>query len=201
MRIDKTHRKWFVGSLIGLAVATAVYVLYSARSPQGPRGGSALGLTFGIIGFSFMLFAGLLGLRKKVPIWRVGRAQSWMRGHLWLGFLSFPLILFHGGFHFGGPLTRVLMWLFIFVFASGILGAALQHFIPRIHTAQLPMETIYEQIDRVREPTGGGSCATGGRGMLRSGRRGFARQRIAAGHIGQRGKDGRTHRSIRTASR
>ena len=73
-----------------------------------------------------------------------------MRGHLWLGFLSFPLILFHGGFHFGGPLTRTLMWLFVFVFASGIVGAALQHFMPRIHTTQLPMETIYEQIDRVR---------------------------------------------------
>jgi hypothetical protein len=97
-----------------------------------------------------MLFAGLLGLRKKFPIWRVGRAQTWMRAHLWLGFLSFPLILFHAGFHFGGVLTRALMWLFMVVFASGILGAALQHFLPRIHTQQLPMETIYEQIDRVR---------------------------------------------------
>ena len=150
MLIDHTHRKWFAGSMIALAVATAVYVPYSVRSAHGPRGGSALGLTFGIVGFGFMLFAGLLGLRKKFPIWRVGRAQSWMRGHLWLGFLSFPLILFHGGFHFGGPLTRVLMWLFIFVFVSGILAQSLQHFIPRIHTAQLPMETIYEQIDRVR---------------------------------------------------
>jgi len=97
-----------------------------------------------------MLFAGLLGLRKKFPVWRVGRAQSWLRGHLWFGFLSFPLILFHGGFHFGGPLTRMLMWLFLFVWVSGILGAALQHFMPRFQTAQLPMETIYEQIGRVR---------------------------------------------------
>lgn len=97
-----------------------------------------------------MLFAGLLGLRKKFPIWRIGRAQTWMRGHLWLGLVAFPLILLHGGFHFGGLLTQVLMWLFIFVFASGLLGAALQHFVPRIHTTQLPMETIYEQIDRVR---------------------------------------------------
>jgi hypothetical protein len=73
-----------------------------------------------------------------------------MRGHWWLGLLSFPLILFHGGFHFGGSLTRMLMWLFLFVWASGILGAALQHIMPRVQTAQLPMETIYEQIDRVR---------------------------------------------------
>jgi hypothetical protein len=149
--IDHTHRRWFIGSVISLVAATVVYVGYSVHSGKAPGGGSALGLTYGIAGFSFMVFAGLLGLRKKFPIWRVGRAQSWMRGHLWLGFLSFPMILFHGGFHFGGPLTRVMMWLFVFVFASGILGAALQHFIPRIHTVQLPMETIYEQIGRVRE--------------------------------------------------
>jgi len=148
--IDHTHRKWFLGGTAGLALATAVYVPYSLQSPQGPGGGSAPGLIYGSVGFAFMLFAGLLGLRKKFPVWRVGRAQTWMRGHLWLGFVSFPLILLHGGFHFGGPLTSVLMGLFIFVFASGILGAALQHFMPRFQTAQLPLETIYEQIDRVR---------------------------------------------------
>jgi hypothetical protein len=148
--IDHTHRKWFIGSVAGLAVATVIYVPYSLQSPHGPRGGSVLGLIYGSVGFAFMLFAGLLGLRKKFPVWRVGRAQTWMRGHLWLGLASFPLILLHGGFHFGGPLTRVLMWLFILVFTSGLLGAALQHFMPRLQTAQLPLETIYEQIDRVR---------------------------------------------------
>jgi hypothetical protein len=150
MLIDRTHRKWLIGSAAGLALATAVYVPYSVHAPQGPRGGSTLGLIYGIIGFLFMLFAGLLGLRKKFPVWRVGRAQSWMRGHLWLGLLSFPLIVFHSGFHFGGTLTRMSMWIFMFVWISGILGAALQHFMPRFQTAQLPMETIYEQIDHVR---------------------------------------------------
>jgi hypothetical protein len=148
--IDRTHRRWFIGSLAILALAAVAYVPYGLRSAQPPRGGSTLGLIYGSTGFAFMLFAGLLGLRKKFPVWRVGRAQAWMRGHLWLGLVSFPLILLHGGFHFGGPLTSVLMWLFVFVFASGLLGAALQHFMPRVHTTQLPMETIYEQIDRVR---------------------------------------------------
>lgn len=151
MLIDHTHRRWFIGSMAGLSIAAAVYFPYALRSPAGPRGGSTIGLIYGSIGFAFMLFAGLLGLRKKFPIWRIGRAQSWMRGHLWLGLLSFPMILMHGGFHFGGTLTRVLMWLFIFVYASGLLGAALQHFLPRLHTARLPMETIYEQIDHVRQ--------------------------------------------------
>ena len=149
MLIDRTHRRWFIGSVAGLVIASAVYVPYALRAPAGPRGGSAIGLMYGSVGFAFMLFAGLLGLRKKFPIWRIGRAQTWMRGHLWLGLLTFPLILMHGGFHFGGTLTRVLMWLFILVYASGIVGAALQHFMPRLHTSRLPMETIYEQIDHV----------------------------------------------------
>ena len=150
MRIDRTHRGWFIGSVVAIGVATAIYVPYALRTPR-PSGGSAIGLIYGSVGFGFMIFAGLLGLRKKFPVWRIGRAQTWMRAHLWLGFLSYPLILLHGAFHFGGPLTQVMMWIFTLVFVSGILGAAIQHFMPRVHTAQLPMETIYEQIDHVRE--------------------------------------------------
>jgi hypothetical protein len=73
-----------------------------------------------------------------------------MRGHLWLGLLSLPLILFHGGFHFGGTLTRVLMWLLIITVASGVYGALLQNFIPKKMTADIPLETIYDEISHVR---------------------------------------------------
>jgi hypothetical protein len=149
LRIDRTHRKWFIGSLTGLALAAIVYVPYS-RSPQGASGGTTMGLIYGSVASAFMLFAGLLGARKKVPIWRVGRAQAWMRGHLWLGFVSFPLIVFHSGFHFGVGLTKALMWLFVVVFISGIVGVVLQHFMPKLITQRIPLETIYEQIGRIR---------------------------------------------------
>ncbi len=105
---------------------------------------------FGMIGSIFMIFAGLLAARKKVPVWRLGRAQAWMRGHLWLGTLSLPIIFFHAGFRFGGLLTTVLMVLLIIVVFSGIFGAVLQHFMPPLMTTRIPMETIFEQIDRVR---------------------------------------------------
>jgi hypothetical protein len=150
LRIDRTHRTWLLASLIIFGVATAIYVAYAAASPAGPSGGSAIGLMFGIAGSLCMIFAGLLAARKKVPVWRLGRAQTWMRGHLWLGLLSLPLILFHGGFRFGGPLTTVLMVLLIVVVLSGIFGAALQHYMPPVMTTRIPMETIFEQIDRVR---------------------------------------------------
>jgi len=148
--MDKTQRGWALASLALLAISSLVYVFYSFESPQGPRGGSTIGLAFGVIGFAFMMFAALLGARKRVPTWRVGRAQAWMRGHLWLGFLALPMILFHGGFHFGGTLTRVLMWLLIITVFSGVFGAVLQHYIPRMMTSDAPLETIYDEIGRVR---------------------------------------------------
>jgi hypothetical protein len=149
--IDRSHRPWFFFSLAALAVAGIGYAIYSSMSVRGPSGGSAVGLIYGSVGYALMLFAGLLGLRKKFPIMRVGRTTTWMRGHLWLGLLSFPLILFHAAFSLGaGALTRALMVLFIIVVVSGLLGAVLQHFIPRLMTERVQLETIYEQIDSVR---------------------------------------------------
>ena len=150
MKIDRTHRTWAIAALAILAISLIVYFIYALNSPQGSRGGSVIGLLFGIIGFAFMIFAALLGARKRVPTWRLGRAQTWMRGHLWLGLLALPMILFHGGFHFGGTLTRLLMWLLIVTVASGVFGAALQHYIPRVMTCDVPLETIYDEIGHVR---------------------------------------------------
>jgi hypothetical protein len=149
MIIDRTHRGWAVATTVGFVVAALLYVPYAWSGPA-PSGGSWPGLAYGIAGFGMMLYAGLLGARKRVPVWRLGRAQTWMRGHLWLGLLSLPFIVFHAGLTFGTGLAAVLLWLLIIVVSSGIAGAWLQHTIPRRMLRSIPMETIYEQIDHVR---------------------------------------------------
>ena len=150
MVIDRTHRSWALATLVLFVVATVLYAVYASRAPQGPLGGTGFGLGFGIAGFGLMIYAGLLGPRKKVPVWRLGRAQTWMRGHLWLGLLSYPLILFHAGFHMRGTFTTWLMVVVTLVIVTGIFGAVLQHYVPRVMTVQVPMESIYEQIGSLR---------------------------------------------------
>jgi hypothetical protein len=150
MLIDQTHRSWALASAGCFTLAAAGYFSVVTIADRAWSGGSPIGLVYGVIGFGMMVFAGLLSVRKKFPIWRIGRAQSWMRGHLWLGLLSLAVILFHAGFAFGGSLTRVMMWLFIIVVVSGVAGAALQHVLPRLMFERLPMETIYEEIPHVR---------------------------------------------------
>lgn len=151
MKIDRTHRGWMYATTVLFLASAVLYAWYAASTPGGPRGGTAIGLTFGISGYALMLFAGLLGARKKVPVWRIGRTSMWMRGHLWLGMLSLPLILFHAGFAWRGPLTGLLMLLMFIVILSGITGAAIQHYVPSLLTAEVPLETIYEEIPHIRQ--------------------------------------------------
>jgi hypothetical protein len=42
------------------------------------------------------------------------------------------------------------MLLFFIVIGSGILGAAIQHYVPGFMTSRVPLETIYEEIPHVR---------------------------------------------------
>jgi hypothetical protein len=171
MLIDRTHRTWAIGTGLALSAAAVGYAGSVSVMDRPWTGGSFIGLTYGIIGFALMVFAGLLAVRKKVRIWRIGRAQTWMRGHLWLGLLSFPIILFHAGLTFGGSLTSVMMWIFLIVVISGVVGAGLQHYLPRLMLSRIPMETIYEQIPHVRaqllvEADGIVSDACGGLAIL-----------------------------------
>jgi hypothetical protein len=150
MRIDSTHKPWLLFTVAAIVAGTAVYIPYALRTPM-PGGGTAIGLTFGAIALGLMLFAALLSLRKRFPIWRIGRTKVWMRAHLWLGFLALPMVLFHAAFHARGGLTVVLMWLTVIVVVSGIVGALLQHTLPLKIFREVPFETIYDQIPVICE--------------------------------------------------
>ena len=87
---------------------------------------------------------------KKIPLWRVGTMQRWLRAHIWLTFLTIPLIILHSGFRLGGPMTTLLMVLYAIVMGSGIYGLVLQHLMPRLMKERLPAETVFEQIPHIR---------------------------------------------------
>jgi hypothetical protein len=113
-------------------------------------GGTPLGLAFGAISLGIFVFAALLNLRKKIPLWRVGTVQLWLRAHIWLTFLTIPLVILHSGFRLGGPMTTLLMVLYALVMGSGIYGLVLQHLMPRLMKERLPAETVFEQIPHIR---------------------------------------------------
>ena len=74
-----------------------------------------------------------------------------MQAHIWLGTLSYPIILYQAGFKWGGPLTQVLMWSFTLVILTGVLGLALQQFMPAMLKREVPRETVFGQIEHVMD--------------------------------------------------
>ncbi len=149
---------WGIATAALFSISLAAFVFYAMPSDAVVSGGSIPGLIFGISGYLLMVFAVLLSVRKRLftsrwvrlpmrPLWR---AQNWMRGHLWMGALSYVLILFHAGRHWGGRLTEALVLMFTWVVVTGIAGAVLQHYLPGIMTNRVPPETVYGEIGLIQ---------------------------------------------------
>lgn len=145
MLLDRSHLSWALFSGISLIAGTVSYVAYAWDNPKGPSGGSAMGLLFGVVGTMMMLFAGLLAARKPLRIRRIGSAQFWLKGHLWLGTLCIPFILFHAGFGWGGLLEQIMWYSLAIVAVSGFFGLAIQQFLPRLLWNRTPLETFEAQ--------------------------------------------------------
>src|SRR5438270_8763625 len=168
MRINNwRHVPWIVFVIAGTIAACLLYEgnFYPDALPSWLRlpaslmqkatehhtvGGTPVGLWFGSISLGIFIFAVLLSLRKKIPLWRVGTVQRWLRAHIWLTILTIPLVILHSGFRFGGPMTTFLMVLYAIVMVSGVYGLFLQHVMPRLMKERLPAETVFEQIPHIR---------------------------------------------------
>jgi hypothetical protein len=124
--------------------------LFQTPTEHHTVGGTPLGLWFGAISLAIFIFAILLSLRKKIPLWRVGTVQRWLRAHIWLTILTIPLVILHSGFRLGGPMTTFLIVLYAIVMVSGFYGLFLQHVMPRLMKERLPAETVFEQIPHIR---------------------------------------------------
>src|SRR5437763_6093994 len=165
--VNRAHLPWFVFVVIATIFAAWLYI--GNFSPQSlpsalqlPRvfvqkpsehhrvGGTPLGLIFGTIALSIFVFAALLGVRKKIVLWRIGTVQRWLRAHIWLTLLTIPLVTLHSGFRLGGPMTTLIVILYVVVMVSGIYGLVLQHYVPTVMMERLPAESVYEQIPHIR---------------------------------------------------
>jgi hypothetical protein len=148
MLIDRKNSPWIVATALLGVVAVGVYVWDTPHQLRGPSGSTVVGLTFGIAAFAIMLFCAALGLKRRVPHWRLGKAQTWLRGHIWLGLLSVLLVALHAAFRAGGPLTIGLWCLLGVVTVSGIVGVILQQLIPSLLLHSVPGETVAQQLAR-----------------------------------------------------
>jgi hypothetical protein len=148
--IDAGHRRWILATALATAGLGGLYWRLDQSAAQPLTGGTTVGLWYGVGGTALMIYAGLLSAHRRLVRWPLLPRRSWMlKGHIWLGLLSFVLILCHSGFRWGGPLEQMLWLTFGLVIGSGILGLVLQNVLPRLMTERIVEETPYEQMPYV----------------------------------------------------
>ncbi len=141
---------WGLGTLALSLVAIGIRLHFSPAETETLPGGGWVGLSFGIVGGLLILVALSLTFLRFVPSWWfIGTRALWLKGHIWLGSLSFVLILCHTGLRFGGPFESILYFLYALVVLTGIFGVIVQQFLPRWMTLEVPCEVPFEQIPKV----------------------------------------------------
>jgi hypothetical protein len=148
--IDRGHCWWIVGTAAAAGGVGGLWLVLNCLAVRPLTGGTTVGLWYGLLGSGLMVYAGLLAAHRRLARWPWLPRRAWLlKGHIWLGLLSFWVILFHSGFRWGGFL-EVLLWLvFGAVVASGIFGLVMQGVLPRLLTRELAEETPYEQMPYV----------------------------------------------------
>ncbi len=77
----------------------------------------------------------------------MGSANAWLAVHVYGSLLFLLLVLMHAGFALpSGWITWWLWGLSLWTVASGVLGLALQRWIPRLLTSGLSVEAHYDRI-------------------------------------------------------
>ena len=147
--VDSSHYRWAVGTAVATLLIGVSYAAYSHSLEGPPTGGTPVGLLYGIIGSLLMLYAGLFSAKKKLPRLRLGSARGWLKAHLWLGLLSVPFIFAHSAGRFGGLLERILMAVFLLIILSGMVGVALQQWLPRYLRTNVPAPGMYQQLPEI----------------------------------------------------
>ena len=96
-------------SVLGLGAADVAYRLTAAKSIHGPSGGSLVGLIYGGVGTVLIAVTMLLMVKKAWRTLRIGSAYQWLQWHVWIGLITYPIIGYHAGWHWGGPLEASVL--------------------------------------------------------------------------------------------
>ncbi len=92
----------------------------------------------------------IYNVRKKLPFLPLGKSETWLQIHIYLGFFSTLLFLIHLNFRLPhGWFEVVLAWLFVGVSGSGFVGLFFSRVKPRRLTAR-GGEVIFEKIPALR---------------------------------------------------
>jgi len=144
--------RWRNVALVLFAALTAAY-LWWHREAGFAHGGSEFGIAAGLAAFALVLLLLFFGVRKRMyGSRRLGRLETWLHSHVWLGVLSLALVLYHSGFRFEDGVAVAALVALLLVVVTGAFGALLYTTVPRLLTevaSNVPAERVSTDLQRM----------------------------------------------------
>ena len=152
-------RRQFIFGLIALIAATAGTLWLNTKYSALPNYAYLTG--WALLAGMFVLT--IYNVRKKLPFLPLGKSETWLQIHIYLGFFTTLLFLIHLRFRMPhGWFEITLAWLFVLVSGSGMVGLFFSRVLPR-RLATRGGEVIFEKIPALRHAlkTGAENLALG----------------------------------------
>ena len=93
----------------------------------------------------------LFHIRKKLPASPLGRAATWLKMHVYLGYVVIAVFLFHTSYSLPETMLEWALWvMFVLVVASGLVGLYLTTSVPGKLQQQHGEQITFDQIPTVR---------------------------------------------------
>jgi hypothetical protein len=144
--MKRFRRQFFLG-MFALIVATLMALWLHAKFSHVLPDYAFL---TGWVLFAAMLVLTFFNARKKLPFLPLGKAETWLQIHIYLGFFTVVLFLIHLDFRTPhGWFEITLAWLFALVSTSGVVGLFFSRTLPR-RLATRAGEVIFEKIPALR---------------------------------------------------
>lgn len=143
-----------IGTLLVIAGGFAAFFFTMRLSQDEPlQSGSWLTMRWvtGLVGLAAIAWVMAYPIRKQIYRRRRGALRYWLQSHVYLGILAGVVLLVHGGTRSGGLLTTLLMVSFDLVIVTGILGAVLYWFVPRLMTRIEREPLLVEDLETRRD--------------------------------------------------
>lgn len=146
IQIARMWRRSFVFMLVMCLLILALNLYFAELHPA-----NNWGMGYGIAALVFLFGVVLWAWRRRslrfVSWVGLGQAKHWLYFHIYGGLIFLLLVLMHTGFQI--PVGTLTLWLWvisIWTVFSGLLGLALQRWVPRMLASGLSVEVLYERI-------------------------------------------------------
>ena len=143
--MTRFHRQFFSG-FFALIAATAGALWLNGKYNALPNYTFFTG--WALLAGMFVLT--IYNVRKKLPFLPLGKSETWLQIHIYLGFFTTLLFLIHLNFRLPhGWFEITLAWLFVLVSGSGFVGLFFTRVLPR-RLATRGGEVVFEKIPALR---------------------------------------------------